>query len=165
MRRKDREITSLEDINSIISKVKVCHLAMVDNGFPYVVPLNYGYTLHDDVLTIYFHSAKAGRKIDALKENNAVCFEISYEGELGMHQNPCEYVFYYESVIGFGKVEFVENVQEKCEALTLLMKHQSNKEFIFTKEQADSVCVFKVESKDFVGKKKSNPNAVKNSID
>ena len=165
MRRKDREITSLEDINSIISKVKVCHLAMVDKGLPYVIPLNFGYKLQDDLLTLYFHSAKSGRKIDILRDNNAVCFEISNEGELGIFENPCNSGYLYESVIGFGNVEFVENVQEKCEALTLLMKHQSNKDFVFTKEQADSVCVFKVESKDFVGKKKSNPNVVKNSIE
>ena len=44
MRRSDREITFIEEKLAVIEKNKVMRLAMVDNGRPYVVPLNYGYT-------------------------------------------------------------------------------------------------------------------------
>jgi len=67
MRRKDREVTNLDEIRDIIEKCKVCHLAMVDNGMPYVIPLNFGYIIADNLLTLFFHSAKEGRKINILK--------------------------------------------------------------------------------------------------
>lgn len=158
MRRKDREVSSKEEIKSIIEKCMVCHLAMVDKGLPYVVPLNFGYTLDDNSLTLFFHSAKAGRKLDILKENNAVCFEMACEGKLGHIENPCNSGYYYESVHGFGHAEFVEDISEKCNALALMVKHLSKQDFVFSEKQANSVCVFKVVSKDFTGKRKPDPN-------
>lgn len=158
MRRKDREVLDKDEIKSIIEKCKVCHLAMVDNGLPYVVPLNFGYTIYDNSLTLFFHSAKVGRKLDILYKNNSVCFEMAYEGKLVYVDNPCNSDYCFESVHGFGCVEFIEDINEKCNALTLLMKHQSKQDFVFTEKQANSVCVFKVVSTDFIGKKKPNPN-------
>lgn len=158
MRRKDREISNIDELKSIIEKCKVCHLAMVDKGSPYVVPLNFGYTMDESSLTLFFHSAKEGRKIEILKENNAVCFEMVCEGKLGHVENPCNSGYTFESVHGFGQVEFIEDVNKKCEALTLIVSQQTNQDFIFTEAQANSVCVYKVVSKDFIGKKKPNPN-------
>ena len=157
MRRKDREVSTQEGIKNIIEKCKVCHLAMVDKGMPYVVPLNFGYTIDDNALTLFFHSAKTGRKTDILLENNAVCFEMACEGKPGVIEDPCNAGYYFESVLGSGQVEFIENVPEKCNALTLLMKHQSKRDFTFTEKQANSVCVFKVVSTDYAGKRKPNP--------
>lgn len=153
MRRKDREVTEIQEIDSIISGCKVCQLAMVDDGLPYLVPLNFGYLLEDGVLTLYFHSAKEGRKLEILRKDNHVCFEMMQEGKLIFVENPCNSGYEYASVIGFGQVEFVENIEEKCQALTLLMRHQVNQEFIFKEKQADTVCVFKVVTQDFTGKK------------
>ena len=161
MRRKDREVTDKETMKQIIENCKVCHLAMVDRGSPYVIPLNFGYTIDDTTLTLYFHSAKEGRKLDILRRNSAVCFEMASEGNLGLFDNPCNSGYYFQSVHGFGYAKFVEDSMEKCAALTLLMKHQAQQEFIFTKEQASAVCVFKVVSSDFTGKKKTNPHGQK----
>jgi uncharacterized protein len=158
MRRKDREVSNKVEIMSIIEKCKVCHLAMVDKGLPYVVPLNFGYILDDGLLTLFFHSAKTGRKLDILKENNTVCFEMACEGIPDNVENPCNSGYYFESVHGFGHVEFIDDINEKCNALTLLMKHQSKQDFVFTEKQADGVCVYKVVSTDFIGKRKPNPN-------
>jgi uncharacterized protein len=158
MRRKDREVSTIDGIKSIIEKCKVCHLAMVDEGLPYVVPLSFGYAIDGKKLTLFFHSAKTGRKIDILHENKEVCFEMAYEGKLGHFENPCNAGYYFESVIGFGRVEFVEDVQQKCQALSLLMKQQSGKDFTFTENQADTVCVFKVVSTEFTGKLKPAPS-------
>ena len=72
MRRSDREITFIEEKLAVIEKNKVMRLAMADNGRPYVVPLNYGYTYENGTLTIYFHCAAEGRKIDILKTNSNV---------------------------------------------------------------------------------------------
>lgn len=158
MRRKDREVSIIEDIKQIIEKCKVCHLAMVDKGKPYVIPLSFGFEIHGNSLTLFFHSAKVGRKIDILKENSEVCFEMAVEGKLGFIDNPCNSGYDYESVLGFGQVEFIEDINEKCNALTLFMKHQSNQDFVFAEQHVNSVCVYKVVSTDFIGKRKPNTN-------
>ena len=132
---------------------------MVDNGQPYVIPLSYAYTISDGVLTLFFHSAKEGRKIRILRNNNAVCFEISSEGEPVLaEKTPCNSGYYYSCVHGFGKALFVDDVDEKKHALALLMKHQAGIDIGFTSAQADSVCVLKVVSTDFTGKVKPRPD-------
>ena len=84
MRRKDREISGRENIEPILQACKTCRLAMVADGAPYVIPLNYGYTWYEDGLTIYFHSGIKGKKIDALRADPRVCFEMDTEmGEIG----------------------------------------------------------------------------------
>jgi nitroimidazol reductase NimA-like FMN-containing flavoprotein (pyridoxamine 5'-phosphate oxidase superfamily) len=158
MRRSDREITDINQIRQILDECKTCHLAMVNNGLPYVVPLSYSYIIIDEKLTLYFHSAKEGSKISILHENNSVCFEMCNEGKPILVENtPCNSGYYYSSVLGFGNAYFIDDAEEKCRALSLLMKHQANIEVDFSPEQADSVCVFKVLSTDFTGKMKPRP--------
>ena len=158
MRRKDREITDIEGIKEILSKCKTCHVAMVDRGAPYVVPLSYGYQiLEGNVLELYFHSAREGRKLDVLKSNSQVCFDMAYEGEPLYAKTPCNSGYYFASVVGFGKVEFIENTDEKCQALSYMFKHQAGKDVIFTGQHTENVCVFKVVSTNFTGKKKPRP--------
>lgn len=131
---------------------------MIDGDMPYVVPLSYGYEVQGDALVVYFHCAKAGRKIDILKKNPQICFEMCNEGKpVYAKETPCNSGYYYSSVIGVGKAEFVDDVQEKCHALTLLMKRQADMDIAFNEAQANSVCVFKVVSTDFTGKKKPCP--------
>lgn len=156
MRRADRQVTDIRDIEEILFSCKTCHVAMIDDGTPYVVPLSYGYRIIEgSALELYFHSAFEGRKLDILRKNNNVCFEMSYEGEPVNSENPCNSGFFYASVIGFGKAEFIEeSVNEKCEALSIMYKHQSGKDVVFSAEQAESVCVFKIISTGFTGKKK-----------
>jgi len=158
MRRKDREVTDMNQVKKILDACKTCHLAMVDNGQPYVVPLSYAYSINDEILTLFFHSAKEGRKIKILHENNAVCFEMSCEGEPIFAENsPCNSGYSFSSVHGFGNAHFIHDTNEKGSALTLLMKHQANMDIDFTPIQADSVCIFKVVSTSFTGKMKPRP--------
>ena len=157
MRRKDREVTDVGQIRAILDACKTCHLAMVDHGQPYVIPLNYGYSLEDGVLTLFFHSAKEGRKIDILRENASVCFEMCNEGDLLFSANPpCETVCCFASVHGFGQAQFIEDAAEKCAALSVLMKHQAQADIVFTPEQVERVCVFQVVSDNFTGKQKAH---------
>ena len=154
MRRKDREITDISDISKVLHQCKTCHIAMVDNGLPYVVPLSYGYAFDGKSLELYLHSAHDGRKIDVLKRCNKVCFEISLEGEPVNTESPCDSGYYYASVIGFGETEFIEDAERKCEALSIMVKHQTGQDAFFTSKHANGVCVFKIVSSEFTGKKK-----------
>lgn len=131
---------------------------MIDGDVPYVVPLSFGYEfISDDTLELYFHSAYEGRKIDILKKNGAVCFEMSFEGGAVHSENPCNSGYYFSSVIGNGKAVFIEDEPEKCKALANMFKHQTGKDVAFNGAQAKGVCAFKIVSSDFTGKKKPAP--------
>ena len=154
MRRKDREVTDLNEIDQIIGMCKTASVAMNDGGRPYVVPLSYGYKLTDGELVLYFHCAKEGRKLDILKVDQNVCFTMYNEGNPIHAETPCNSGYYFSSVIGNGKVLFIEDLEEKKEALHIMFKHQSGRAVNFTEQQANSVFVFKIVSKDFTAKKK-----------
>ena len=72
MRRKDREITDIDKIETIIASARYMHLGMFDGEFPYIVPLHYGYQMEKGKLTFYVHCAKKGHKLECLKENRTV---------------------------------------------------------------------------------------------
>lgn len=63
MRRKDREITDFNEIMKIIDKCDTCRLALIDEEYPYIVPLNFGVDVVDGQVYFYFHSANQGKKI------------------------------------------------------------------------------------------------------
>lgn len=154
MRRKDREITDIHVITGILDRCKTASVAMMDKDMPYVVPLSYGYEMKEDILVLYFHCAREGRKIDILKCDNRVCFTIFNEGEPLYTDIPCNSGYYYSSIIGNGVAEFIENSVDKRCALNKMFAHQSGKDVEFTETQADSVCVFKIVSKDYTAKQK-----------
>ena len=58
MRRSDREITDLPEILLIINGCKVIHLAMIDDGEPYLLPLNFGYACENGAFSFFCHSAR-----------------------------------------------------------------------------------------------------------
>jgi uncharacterized protein len=71
---------------------------------------------------LYFHSAKEGKKIDIIRKNNQVCFEMDVEGEIVKGQKACFWGMKYVSVIGFGQAFFIEDNIGKRKALDILMK-------------------------------------------
>ena len=121
MRRKDREITQLDKIVEIIKKCNVCSVAFYDKEYPYVIPLNFGLQYNDDKLTFYFHGAKQGKKIDLIKKNNKVAFEMNCSHKLLLGERACDATMEYESVCGNGIMEIVADA-EKEEALNSLMQ-------------------------------------------
>lgn len=143
MRRSDREITDLSDILSIINDCKVIHLAMMDDGEPYLLPLNFGYACKDGVFSFFCHSAREGRKLDVLRKSPTVAFEMDCRGALDERKTACSCGYYFASVTGVGHVEFLEG-EQKLAALTALMRHMAGREDVFTAAQARAVEVFAV---------------------
>ena len=101
MRRKDREITGRENIEPILQACKVCRVAMTGtDGWPYVIPMNFGYTWDEDGLTLYFHGGVKGKKIDSLKADSRVCFEMDCEeGLTGEGDLACRYSYAFSSIV------------------------------------------------------------------
>ena len=153
MRRKDRQITDLEAIRAILDKAKVLHLAMIDGDRPYAVPLNYGYTLENGALTLYLHSAREGRKLDVLRQNDRVAFVLETNvSQVSGGDIPCKYGEAYASVMGEGTAVLLDDPVQKIEALQILMKTQTGREFAFTPAMAESVAVIRVNVDSFTAK-------------
>lgn len=152
MRRKDREVTEKHELLEIIAQCKVCRLGVLDAQGVYIVPMNFGYTYEDDQLSLFFHSAKEGRKIDALRANASVCFEMDCGHQLLEAKTPCGYGYAFKSIIGQGQVSFIQNIGEKELALKALMRQQCGREFAFSDCMMQSVVVFKIVVECFSGK-------------
>jgi len=156
MRRNDREITDKNGIFEIIEKCDVCRIGLARNNIPYIVPMSFGYEYVDDSLTIYFHCAKEGKKLDIIKENSAVCFEFDCSRRVIPGEKANNYTMEYESVIGGGNIVIVsdDDAGEKRRALSLLMKkYAPEKAFEFSEADINSVTVLKLTSDDFTGKR------------
>jgi len=150
MRKKEREIRDKSGIESIIKRATVCRIALSEDNVPYVVPLNFGYK--DNFL--YFHSAKEGTKIDMIRKNNTVCFEIDIDSKLIEAERPCDWSTEYYSIIGFGEAFLVEDLEEKREALDIIMEHYSGKSsFEYPEKIINNLAVIKVRIESMTGKK------------
>ena len=153
MRRKDREVTELSDILGIVDGARVLHLGLFDEGYPYIVPLHYGYEYRDGKLIFYMHGAKEGRKLDLIRHNPNVCVELECGVEpISGGDVPCRYGAAYASVIGFGKAEIVTDEQRKIHGLKLLMAHQTGRDFEIDGGMAASVAVIAAEVAAFTAK-------------
>jgi hypothetical protein len=149
MRRADKEITSKTEIEGILERGRVCHLGLCDNGSPYVVPVNYGYS--DGCL--YIHSAVSGRKIEILRGNNLISFNIYVDESIRESAAACNWTMKYCSVMGAGKAHILEGRDEKIEALRLIMRHYSAGEYQFDPAAVDKVLIIKIVIDDLTGKK------------
>ena len=119
MRRKDKEITDQRIINDLLCTAEICRVAMVDEGEPYIVPLNYGF--RDNALCV--HSAAVGRKIDILRRNSRVCFEVESDSAIVRHNEPCHWGTKSRSIVGYGRVVIITDYEEKKRGLDIILAH------------------------------------------
>ncbi len=152
MRRKEREVTDWNDMLEILDTCKVLRIAVQDKDGLYIVPVNFGYTAADKQLTLFFHSAKEGRKVDAFAQNNAIAFEMDCEHHLIESANACEHSYAYRSIIGSGHVHLIEEPAQKKQALNALMQHQTGKEFAFSDQMLHAVLVYRIAVDHISGK-------------
>jgi len=142
MRRQENEVKDRETVDSIIRNADVCRLAMCSENEPYVVPMCFG----RDGDSIYFHCAKEGKKMDIIKKNSRVCFELEGGANIARASIPCKWSIDYISVIGLGRASIVEDVEEKKRALTIILEHYGGKRPYEYGEQAfDKAAIIKVE--------------------
>lgn len=155
MRRSDREITTLAELIKIMDKCDVCRLSLNDeSGYPYIIPLNFGIKLLEDKVVLYFHSACEGRKLDIIRQDIRASFEMDCDHLLQSFADKGYCTMSYQSVIGHGKISFVEDLYEKKEALTILTDHYHNEHFEFNPAAIPRTTVFKLDVTAMTGKKK-----------
>ena len=111
MTKRERQITDESRIREILDKSRVVHLAMCVNNEPYVVPMNYGYTLEEGKLTLYLHCATRGKKLEMLQANPKVFFEMDCDRMPFEGDKACQYGLVYSSIMGRGIARIIEDVE------------------------------------------------------
>lgn len=149
MRRKDKKIEDNNIIKEILKQSEICRIAMMDEDKPYIVPLNFGYCEN----ALYVHSAPAGKKIELLRKNNKVCFEVTMKHEIIKPELSCEWTTKYRSVIGYGTVEIIEEFEEKKNGLDIIMAQHGRKEGnIYKDKQVEFIVILKINIDEISGK-------------
>lgn len=154
MRKQNRQINDRDDLVTILNRCDVCRLGFSDHGRPYIVPMNFGFTWDNDSLTLYFHCANEGRKLEIIRENNQVCFEMDYKHELVTGENACDYSMKYESIIGNGLIEILTVPDEKVIGLDILMRHYSDRQdWTYDERVVARTTILCVKVTEFTGKR------------
>ncbi len=149
MRRVNREITDRAEIDEIIRSARLMRIALVDGNMPFLVPVFYGF----DGVSLYFHSAKAGTKIEILKRNNNICFEISIDHGVIISDMACDFEAKHRTAIGIGKALFIEYEAEKIKALDLIVANFSDVKFEYPKSNLRQTAVIRIDIDSVKGKK------------
>lgn len=149
MRRKEKEINDMAVISQIINKCQVCRLGLSQDDVPYIIPVSFGY----DGTTLFFHSAKDGKKVDILSVNNKVCFEFESGVEIIIDETkPCNWSFSFQSVIGFGKAEELSSPEDKIQGLKHILTQYSDKKWSFDNLPLDGLRVWAINIDSITGK-------------
>lgn len=145
MRRKEREVTDLNKIREVMESCTCLHLGLNDNGRVYIVPLNFGYAFEDGQFTLYFHGALEGRKVDVIRANPVVGFEMECGYALRTDLTACGHTASFCSIIGEGTVTILTDREEKRIALNQVMLHNTGKRaWDFPEMMLEKTNVFKL---------------------
>lgn len=149
MRRKRKQIDK-ESAETLLEQSRRGILAVNgDDGYPYAIPINYFYDRENQ--KIYFHGARVGHKVDALKKCDKVCFTVY--GNETVKEDP--WAPFVQSVVIFGRCHFLE-ADEKAMALLkqLAMKYYPNEQLADAEitQSGKAVQLFEIEIEHLSGK-------------
>ena len=161
MTKRELQITDEGEIRAILDEAKVLHLGLCVDNEPYVVPMNYGYTMEEGRLTFYLHGALRGKKLDMIRANSRVFVELDCNRVPFESDKPCQYGLGYSSVMGRGTATVVDDVEEKMKALTVLMKTQTGKDFTFNEQLVSIVSVIRIDVAEFTAKHRPIPERLR----
>ena len=161
MTKREFQITDEKEIRRILDTARVLHLGLAVDNEPYVVPMNYGYCLEEGRLVLYLHSAVQGKKLDMIRSNPRVSFAIDCDREPFEGQVACQYGLAYSSVMGRGNARIVEDVEEKMQAMSILMKTQTTKDFQFNERLVSIVAVIRIDVEAYTAKHRPIPERLR----
>ena len=153
MRRRDKEITDKNEIEGILATVMVGRLGTCANGIPYITPVNFTYD--KETSKIFLHCANEGRKLDNIRVNQNVCFEVEEVSNVIVKQPTCASSVAYRSVIMFGSIKILTDHHAKNEALQKLAGKYApqNPKVPFTDAMLNKTNVLEIEIKEMTAKR------------
>jgi len=153
MRKARQEIADGTELEAILEGAIICRVAMMDSERPYILPFNYGYSKG----CLYIHSAPEGKKIDLLRENPEVCFEVEDSMEITKGGKACDWSTRYRSVVGYGRVEILSDDEGKQHGLEVIMaQHGAPDLNEFNPENMKRMVILKLTIRSMTGKQSSN---------
>ncbi len=153
MRRLDKLIADENVINEILLKTDICRLGLVENNEAYIVPVNFAYSEG----VIYIHSALSGRKMDIIRLNNKVTFEMEYHHEIVKSDIPCGWTAKYRSVTGSGTITIVTDDTSKKHGLDLIMrKYGAEMELNYESGPLSRMVILQLKIESLTGKQSGN---------
>jgi nitroimidazol reductase NimA-like FMN-containing flavoprotein (pyridoxamine 5'-phosphate oxidase superfamily) len=159
MRQSDREISGIQEIEEIIQNADVCRIALAIDNIPYIVTMNFGYA-NDPEQRLFFHCADEGRKLEMIRKNNYVCFEMDIEHQIYVRtgkddRKGCNWGMKYRSVVGYGNISIITEKEAKKTGLDCIMKHYGDEnEYIYDEKVLANTTVLKLDINEMTGKKK-----------
>ncbi|CAM2904160.1 pyridoxamine 5'-phosphate oxidase family protein [Actinobacillus equuli] len=145
IRRKDRAVNDYEQMLEIMRQCDVCRLGFQEEQGVYILPLNFAFKQFDDRLELYFHGHQKGKKIDLIKQQKIVGFQMDRKHELVTAEIACHYSFRYQSIIGKGEISLIEERSEKITILQYLMEHYTGKsDWQFEENELNRIAVMKL---------------------
>jgi nitroimidazol reductase NimA-like FMN-containing flavoprotein (pyridoxamine 5'-phosphate oxidase superfamily) len=150
MRLKEREIKDRQEMEGIIQRAQVCRVGFSEKDIPYIVPMDFGYKDNQ----LFFHCATKGKKLDMIRQNNNVCFEMDIDHQIFKPPGrPCGWNAKYYCVIGFGKALVIEDFPEKSTALNIITQHYGGDWYEFSEKELEGVGIIMIEISSMTGKK------------
>lgn len=145
MRRKDREITNFNDIIKIIDECDIIRLGLSDGDFPYIVPVNFAYTVSGGQVEFYIHGATAGRKYEMLKANPLCSFEMDIPLNIDCIAEKRDVTMRYKCVMGKAKAQFLEGEERQNAMDNIIMaRYKETKSFEYNKSALKRTAVGKL---------------------
>ena len=157
MTKRELQITDENQIRAILDEAKVLHLGLCVDNEPYVVPMNYGYTMEEGKLVFYLHGATRGKKLDMIRANPRVFVELDCDHQPFESEKPCQYGLAYSSLIA----RIIDDVEEKMAAMTELMKTQTKKDFTFNEKLVSIVAVIRIDVEEYTAKHRPIPERLR----
>lgn len=152
MRRKDREITDFNEIIQILKQCDTCRLALFDEEYPYIIPLNFGLAFENDKLVLYFHGAKMGKKMSLIRRCNKAGFEADSSHKLITGDLACDYTMEYKSVCGNGEIALLDEDEKRMALLHLMKQYSDRSDFEFDPKILEATEVFRLTVNEITGK-------------
>ena len=154
MIRTDREVTERADQLAIMEDCDVCRVALNgDDGYPYIIPINFGVDVEDDQVYLYFHSARRGQKLDLIAQDARATFEMDCDHELICYGERMSCTMAYRSVIGRGTVEILPE-GEKKHGLDIIMRHYHAEDFPYSEKPIPVTTVWRLKVESMTGKRR-----------
>lgn len=110
-------VNDQQKINLFMLKARTGQLGLYDGEYPYVIPM--AYVWHNGAF--YFHGSDAGKKNRIMKEHAKACFTIEEEYGSTVAAVPANLSVAYFSVVAYGEVSVVEDIEEATESLQVMM--------------------------------------------
>ena len=145
MRRKDREVTDFDTIVGIIDECNIIRIGLADGDFPYIVPVNFAYTVEGAQICFYIHGAMAGRKYEMLTNKPYCSFEMDIPLEMDCMVDIKDVTMRYKSVMGKCKATFLEGEERQSAIDNIIMaRYEETKNFDYNKDAVSRTAVVKL---------------------